>query len=235
MSRPAMTHTAGRLILVSAVAVILSGCGGKHYLANYQFSGRTIGLVYIEPPAPELLHGWHNISANDNALQTVMRAGAGVAKEVSARRARSRLDSAALKVDVADKLAERTLERASRYLGTRPVDDANSADYVLEVHMRSFGIDARENDAAYLYTRAEAVLLDRRTGKEIWSEEVRGTDRLTPGVEENPNVPSAIFTAATLQNVTVAQFAEALNQLVTYTSSLITSELREKLRDARDK
>ena len=235
MSRPAMSQTAARLIGLTAVVVILSGCGGKHYLANYQFSGRTIGLVYIDPPSPDLLNGWHNLEVSDNALQNVMRAGAGVAKEVSARRARARLDSAVVKVDVANTLASRTLERASRYLGTRPVTNAEGADYVLEVHMRSFGIDARNNDAAYLYTRAEAVLIDRRSGREIWSEEVRGTDRLTPGVQETANVPSAIFTAATLHTVTVSQFAEALNQLVTYTSNLITNELRENLRDAREK
>jgi hypothetical protein len=34
--------------------------------------------------------------------------------------------------------------------------------------------------------------------------------------------------------VTVEDFAESLDQLVTFTSNIITNELREKLRDARD-
>ena len=48
--------------------------------------------------------------------------------------------------------------------------------------MHSFGLDARSSSAAYLYTNAEAVLLERRTGREIWNVNVRGTDRLTPRV-----------------------------------------------------
>jgi hypothetical protein len=217
-----------------AAAVFSSACG-KHYLKQYEFEGKTLALVYIEPPAPDLLHGWYNLDLGDNVIQTTMRAGAGVAKEVEARRARARLDSAVERVDVASRLAQRTLDRASRYLGTRTVQTADGADFVLEIHMRSFGIDARSTHATYLFTRAEAVLLDRRTGREIWSDDVRGSDRLTPYVVGTRNVPSAIFTAATLHTVTVADFAEALEQLVTYTSNLITNELRDKLRDVRDR
>lgn len=234
MSRHETPRMVARWIAVSAVALLSLGCGRKHYLKHYQFADKTMALVYIEPPSPELLHGWYNLDIGDNAMQTVVRAGAGVAKEIEARRASARLDSAALRVDIASRLAQRTLERASRYLGTRPVATPQGSDFVLEVHMRRFGIDARSTHAAYLFTRAEAVLIDRRTGREIWSEEVRGSDRLTPFVIGTRSVPSSIFTAATLHTVTVEDFAQALDQLVTYTSNLITAELREKLRDARD-
>ena len=231
------THRMRGAVQWSALALtfLSAGCGGKHYLAQYEFSDRTLGLVYIEPPSPELLHGWYNVDVGNSALQTVVNAGASVAKEVQARKARARLDSAVVMVDVSGRLAERTLERASRYLGTRPVETSSNADYVLEIHMRRFGLDARSNNAAYLFTRAEAVLLDRKTGREIWSEEVDGSDRMTPFVVGTASVPSAVFTAATLHTVSVAEFQQALDQLVTYTSNLITEELREKLRDVRDR
>jgi hypothetical protein len=153
-------------------------------------------------------------------------------KEVEARRASVRLDSATTRVDVASRLANETLERASRYLGVRPVQGTD-ADFLLEVHMRSFGIDVRGHDAAYLFTNAEAVLLDRRTGREIWSVDVHGNDRLTPGVDGTERGPGAIITAGTLSRVSVADFQHALGQLVSYSSTLITDELRTSLRDAR--
>jgi hypothetical protein len=217
------------------LALSVAGACGKHYLRDYQFADKTIGLVFIDPPQPELLEGWYNLDVGQTAVQTVVRAGATIAKEVQARRASERLDSAAARVNVPALLAQRTLERASRYLGTRPVTTPEGADFLLEIRMRSFGIDARSNRAAYLYAKAEAVLIDRRTGREIWSEEVRGTDRMTPYVVGTANVPSAIFTAATLHTVTVADFERALIGLVTFTSDLITDELREKLRDVREK
>jgi hypothetical protein len=223
-----------RRLVVAATLVAVTACG-KHYLNQYEFTDKTLALVFIEPPSPELLHGWHHLDARDNAIQAVVRAGAGVAKEVEARRASDRLDSAAIRVDVTARLAQRTLERASRYLGTRTVTTPESADYVLEIQMLSFGIDARSNNAAYLFTRAEAVLLDRRTGREIWSEDVRGTDRMTPYAVGTRDIPGSIITAGTLHTVTVADFQRALEQLTTYTSNLITDELREKLRDVRDR
>jgi hypothetical protein len=224
-----------RGIAVAVIALVVAGCGGKHYLAQYQFSGRTLSVVYVEPPSPQLLHGYYDLSVPKTAVQTVMRAGGGVAKEVAARRATARLDSAAQGVDVSERLVQRTLERASRYLGTRPVATPEGADYILEITMRSFGIDARSSTAAYLYTSAEAVLLDRHTGREIWSVRVRGSDRLTPWVHGTGNIPSSIITAGTLSTVTVEDFEEALDQLATYSSNLITAELRDKLRDVRDR
>lgn len=222
-------HVGAALLALASV-----GCG-KHYLNQYQFSQKTLALVFIEPPQPELLHGWYNLDVGyTNAVQTVVGAGAKVAKEVEARRASARLDSASLQVDIDERLAQRTLERVSRYLGTRIVDSPDDADFVLELNMRAFGIDARSNRATYLYTRAEAVLLERPTGREIWSEDVRGSDRLTPYVVGTANVPSAIFTAATLHTVTVEDFAQALDQLVALTADAIVGELREKLRDVRD-
>lgn len=221
--------------MILALLATLAACGGKHHLEEYRFSQRTLGVSFIEPPQAELKHGWYNVDPGGNAIQNVVQAGAKVAKELEARRALSRLDSAEKAVDLTDLLANGTAQRASRYLGTSAATDVEVADYVLEVEMKEFGIDARSNNATYLYSRAEAVLLDRRSGREIWSKTVKGTDRLTPFIVGTMDAPSAIFTAATLHTVTVAQFQRALEQLVVLTSNRIASELREDLRDAREK
>jgi hypothetical protein len=235
MPQPAPQYRLSRSpAALSLVALMVAaGCGANHHLADYQFSNRSIALVYIEPPAPELLTGGYGITSASNPVDAVIRAGTGAVKEVEARRASVRLDSASARVDVAALLANETLERASRYLGVRAVGQGEDADFLLEVHMRSFGIDARGHDAAYLYANAEAVLLDRRTGREIWSVDVEGNDRLTPQVDGTDRIPGAIITAGTLKTVTVAQFQHALGQLVSYSSTLITDELRSSLRDAR--
>jgi hypothetical protein len=222
-----------RIALVAGL-MLIAGCGRKFYLAEYQFADKTIAMVYLDTPNPELLSGWYNLRPSTNPIRVVVNAGAGVAKEIEARRASARLDSATRQVDIPARLADRTLQRASLYLGTRPVSSTEGADYVLEVNMRRFGIDARSTNAAYLFTNAEAVLVDHRTGREIWSSEVSGSDRVTPWVVGTRNIPSSIFTAATISTVSVEDFEEALDQLVTSSSNLITSELRDKLRDVRD-
>lgn len=224
-----------RRSLIAGLLFVSAGCGRKHHLAQYQFSDRTLAMVFLDPPAPELLSGLYDLRPSTNPIQTVMRAGGGIAKEIEARKASARLDSATRRVDIPGRLAERTVERVNLYLGTRPAANRNEADYILEVSMRRFGINARSSRAAYLYTRAEAVLVDRQTGREIWSVDVQGNDRLTPWVIGTRTVPSSIFTAATIHQVSVADFQQALEQLVTSSSNAITNQLREKLREVRDR
>jgi hypothetical protein len=230
-------HEASRIartLAPIALLIFASSCARKHYLAQYQFSERTLAMVFLEPPSPELLTGLYNLYPSNSALRTAARIGGGVAKEVEARRASARLDSAVRHVDIAGRLVQRTLERTSRYLGTRPVTNPDEADYIIELNMRHFGIDARASTATYLYTRAEAVLIDRKTGREIWSVDVHGYDRLTPWVHGSRDIPSSIITAATTSTVSVAELEDALDQLITSSSNAITNELRDKLRDVRD-
>ena len=222
-----------RAAAVLAATVSLASCGGGHHLAEYPFSSRTLAVIYIAPPSPELLTGYYDLTSSQNALEAVVRAGADVAREKEGRRANARLDSASSRIDIPGVLAQRTLQRASRYLGTRPINDESQADYLMEVRMERFGINAKADEAAYLFTYAEAVLLDRRTGREIWNINVHGRDRLTPYVQSSNRIPGSVITASTLGSVSVADFQGALNQLMDYSSNLITDELRSALRDVR--
>jgi hypothetical protein len=227
----------GARAVVSGCSIVaaLAGCGGGHHLSEYPFTSRTLAVVYIAPPSPELLTSYYDLTNSQNAVEAVVRAGADVAREREGRRANARLDSASARIDIPALLAQRTLQRASRYLGTRPVTDETQADYLMEVRMERFGINAKGDEAAYLFTYADAVLLDRRTGHEIWNVNIHGRDRLTPYVESSSPIPGSVITASTLGSVSVADFQGALNQLMDYSSNLITDELRSALRDVRNK
>jgi hypothetical protein len=78
------------------------------------------------------------------------------------------------------------------------------------------------------------VLIDRRTGREIWNVSIHGRDRLTPYVQSSSPIPGSVITASTLGSVSVADFQGALNQLMDYSSNLITDELRSDLRGVRN-
>lgn len=223
-----------RLAGAAAISASLVGCGGGHHLAEYPFTNRTLAVVYIAPPAPELLTSYYDLSSSQNPLEAVVRGAADVAREREGRRAKARLDSAAARIDIPTVLAQRTLQRASRYLGTRPITDENQADYLMEVRMERFGINAKADEATYLFTFAEAVLIDRRTGREIWNVNVHGRDRLTPYVEASSPIPGSVIAAGTLGSVSVADFQNALNELIDSATNLITNELRAALRDVRN-
>jgi hypothetical protein len=127
---------------VCSIVATLAACGGGHHLAEYPFASRTLAVVYIAPPSPELLTSYYDLGNSHNPIEAVVRAGADVAREREGRRAYARLDSATARIDIPAVLAQRTLERASRYLGTRPVTDESQADYLMEVRMERFGINS---------------------------------------------------------------------------------------------
>ena len=218
-------------LAVGILAPGLWGCGG-HNLAEYDFADRTLAVVYFGDPMPELWTGGVDLEG-DNPLEVVVNAGGRVAREVEGRRARARLDSAASRIDISARMADRTLERASRYLGTRPVQSEAEADYVMEVDVRRMGLDA-QGSAAYLFVRGEAILLDGRTGREIWDADISGTDRLTPSVWGSTDVVGDIVTAGTLGSVSVDEFERLLAGLTDFVADRIARELRGDLRGVRD-
>lgn len=218
-----------------AAVAVFSACGSGHHLADYPFAARTLAVIYIAPPRPELLTPTHSLPTTKvGIVNAVVKSGSNAAAEREGKRASARLDSATARVDIPAVLAQRTLERASRYLGTQPITNPAMADYLLEVHLTRFGLNVRDENAAYLFTFAETVLLDRRTGREIWNIKVHGRDRLTPFVSGSSAIPGSVITAASLGSVSVADFQDALNQLAESSSNLVANELRAALRDARN-
>jgi hypothetical protein len=231
MRHAVRTTTIAALPLLAAA---LSACGGGHRLADYDFSGRSVAVTHFPTPAPLLRTGGYDVDADDEdgALMTVILAGSRIAREVEARRARSRLDSAATRVDITSRVADRTLQRGSRYLGARPVAEEADPDYLLEVDVWSLGIDVR-SDNAFVFVSGEVVLLDRRTGSEIWHSEVRRYDPLTPDAGDTGPVPSDIVTAGALGSMSVADFERILERLADHTADVMANELRSDLRDVR--
>src|SRR5206468_8898821 len=63
----------------------LASCGGGHHLAEYPFTSRTLAVVYIAPPSPELLTSYYDLGSSRNPIEAVVRAGADAAREKEGR------------------------------------------------------------------------------------------------------------------------------------------------------
>lgn len=227
---------ASRGSLALATFFAAAGCGGTQHLADYNFSGRSIAVVYDRMPAPHLLLATDVPDVNGSVrqqIESVVNAGASVAKDVEGARAKARLDSAVRITDVAARFSARTLERASRYLATVPVTDPKRADFILEIEMQRSGFDLRHSSAARLYMDAQATLIDARSGREVWSTTVHSYNRVSPTVYSNTTLPGDIITTASLHTMTVQNMQDALNELAEFSADRVTSELRGGLDKVR--
>lgn len=220
------------LVGLATTVGVLGACGGRHHLNQYDFSGHSLAVVYFAAPSPELRTGGYDVDTRD-PLSAVVTAGGRVAREVEARQARERLATAADRLDLAARMAERSLERTSRYLGARPVEDGARADYLLEVDVRSLGLDAR-GERLHLFVSSEAVLLDARTGREIWASHVRSSDPLGADLGDG-GVIGDVISAGTLHQLSVDDFEILLARLADYAADRTARELRSDLRSIRDR
>jgi len=225
---------AARFATLAGLVTAAAACGGTQHLSEYDFTGHALAVASYAPFAPELWTGGVDVDT-DNPVSAVLDAGSRVAKEVEGRRARARLDSAARAVDVSKLMSDRMLERASRYLGAEPVADRDSADYLLELDVRRLAIDARSENRARLFMKGTVSLLDRTTGREIWTTDVTARDPLTPYIRHGGiDIPGDVVTAGVLYSLSVEDFQRMLEGMARLSSQAVMDHLRSDLREVRE-
>lgn len=216
-----------------ACVLVLAACGPSHRLGDYTYTSRTLAVVSQIPRRPEVLSGPLFPDLRGDPVRDFLRIGTQVVREVEARAVRERLDSAATRVDVGYALEAGALDRAARYLGARAVERDGDEDYVLEIVVREYGIDAEAwESAAYFYIEAEAFLLDAESGNEIWSADIDESEAIGPRIWGGSMVRDAV-TAATLADLSVDEIVVAFESLADYAATEITARLSEDLRDTR--
>ena len=225
-----------RAAALAILPPLVAGCGSSNILHEYDYRGSTLAVVSELPRAPDVLSGpWLLGRSSGDPVRDLVRIGARVAREVQAGEVRERLDSAVARVDVGYEMEDAVLERAARYLGARPTwDEDEPADFLLELVVVEYGIDADTWDAAaHVFIEADATLLHVESGEEIWRKEIGARDPLGPSVFGPRSTVRDVVTAATLASLDVEEIVAALEYLADFSARVITDELRDDLRDAR--
>ncbi|MDH3270216.1 MAG: hypothetical protein OEN56_02715 [Gemmatimonadota bacterium] len=216
-------------------ATLLSGCASSNTLHEYDYRGRGLTVISDLPSAPNVLSGPYFVGhPSGDPVRDMVRIGARVAREVEAVAIRERLDSASTLIDVGSVLEVETVDRVARYLGARVERDGSAADFLLELVVLDYGIDAETWDAAaHVYIEADAALLHVESGAEIWRAEIGARDPLGPAIFGPTQALRDVVTAATLASLDVEELVSALEYLADYSARVITDRLRDDLREAR--
>ncbi len=219
----------GGLMLILLLVTTMAACRGTGRLSEFEFNESTLAVRSSVPPQPEVLTGPWFLDWSSDPIRNVIRAGTRIVKEVEASEIRTRLDSASASVDLSGRLATRAHERAGFYLRTTPATDERSADYLMDVVVREYGIDAEDWEAAaHFFVKARLVLIDGRTGTQIWDTEVTSRDRISPAVF-GPGAVRDVVTARALASQSVPEIARTLERLADYSADRVTERLREAL------
>ncbi len=232
-----MTRQPGAFSLaLSIVAISLSGCASAGRLGEYDFRDRALAVVMVSSPRPEVFTGSVPEIVGDEESQTwqqaLLKAGSEIVRGSEAAKLQQRMDEVAEEVDVTSILSDRMLERASRILRMRPVEDTRDADFELEVRLDRYGINANDWDAqAYFFVKAEILLLDAADGSLVWKTKVEESEPVNQGTEGLNTAAANVVTAATFATLS----NEAIERAFTGLAEFCADRATRKLQQAVDK
>jgi hypothetical protein len=223
-----------RISLLVTIALTQAACASAGRIAEYDFRGRTVGVVAVIPPRPSVDTGGDVDLTGTSALGALFKVGSSIYKESQAAELRARLDSASVGMDLADRIAGGVLERSARYLGATPTESTRDADFHIEIQVEQYGVNAREWDAgARFHIRARLLLLDR-DGREVWEGRVDEDEPVTSGWFGAGTPGADIVTGSALGELTVAELVLALEAIADHSGFRLTEKLREGIEKARE-
>jgi hypothetical protein len=223
-----------RLLFPYLLAGLLAGCASAGRLGEYDFRNRTVGVVTVAPPEPQVFTGDFFGPGGGTWLEALVRVGTEIARDVQAERAGRRMAEAVERVDVATLMAERVLIRSARLLRSHPVESIQEADFEMEVRVREYGLRAASWDArAHFFVEAEAFLLEGETGERIWRTKVEAEEPVTPGHWGGSGALGNVVTARALGSLSVEEIEGILRSLAEFSADKVAEKLEAGLRRAR--
>jgi hypothetical protein len=222
------------LSLIAAAAVILASCVTVNRLEDIRLDNPALASV-LEPPPPPSLDTWYDLSIDTgNPIGTVLRVGSSIDMAAEAEKAAKRMREALDEVDVPGVVLEESSARSARALGAAQVDDTRDADFVLDLEIEEYGIDAPSwNAAVSLDLRVTARLYERGSRDLVWRRHISVAQRASPDVFGLPSAAETIFTAAMLASLSTEEMVRGFENLAHYTARAVGDALERDLWKAR--
>ena len=216
------------LLLPALAAVVLSGCSASNRLDEVALDGRRVAVAAAIPPAPRVQAG-SPLEAGVNPwdpVGTAVRRETSEAKRRQAVRAQTRLDSVVARVDIADRIARRTLARTAAALGFAAADRPATADFVLDLRIRDYGLvaDSFEGDTFFVLL-GEAVFLDAQSGAELWRTDLEEREVVDRTVFRLPAIAGNVVTGRALAALSAPEMAAGLQRLGDFAAERISDRL----------
>ncbi|MCX7031763.1 MAG: hypothetical protein NTU62_16800 [Spirochaetes bacterium] len=233
MKRPSIRRIV-LLPLIAVVAVLLASCATVNRLEHLRLDNPALASV-LEPPPPPSLDTWYDLRIDTgNPIGTVLRVGSSIVLAAEAEKAAERMREALSEIDVPAMVLEESSARCTRALGANRVDDTRDADFVLDLEIEEYGIDAPSWGAAVsLDLNVTVRLYERRSRDLVWRRHISVAQQASPDVFGLPSAAETIFTAAMLAALSTEEMARGFEYLAHYAARTVGDTLERDLWKAR--
>lgn len=223
------------IVLVLGLAFLgLFSCTTVNHLDRYDFEDTKLALNLRTPPAPDLdTDYWVNLDS-DNPVITVMRVGTTIAKAAEASRAEDRMRDALERVDVPGIMADGAYAGALSALDAQTVSRESRADFVLDLEIQDYGIDAHSyGGSVALKIEIVARLLDQKRDELVWRRHFSVSEKASPYLFGVHDVLGNVVTIGVLANLEVEDLEEGFQALAEKAAGKIARRLEDDLYEAR--
>jgi hypothetical protein len=219
-------------VLCSAV-VLLASCMTVNHLDRYDFEGSTLAVDMRTPPEPRLRIDY-DFKMNDSPVIAALSVMSNLAKANQASRAREVMQAALTEVDVPGIVQAETFKACASSLGAQQVESRKAADYILELHIDEWGIEARSPVAAVtLHMKVLASIYPRHGDELAWRREVTVDQPAEPDMFGIGNIIGNMVTATVLADMTQENLARGFKELGSLTARRVAMILENDLDRAR--
>ena len=219
---------------VLTLAVLATGCASRNVLAEYQFRGRTLGARMRTPPEPRVMADISLRVDSRDPVGTVFRLGTGIAKAAQVAAAQERMEKALQAVDLPGEVRRTALEECAYVLAADPVGRASEADYLLDLEIREYGIEAKSWNSQALFTMELSVeLRDAVDGGLIWRAHLSERSPIAPSLFSVGGAVGNMVTAVSLSELSEEDIGRGLMKLAARVATRSADLLERDLSRAR--
>jgi len=224
-----------RIGTVVVFIVMLASCSTINRLNRYSVENSLLRADMQVPPPPTLDVDYTMMVDKENILGTVISVGTTVLKASEAAKARARMEEALSSVDVPGIILEETSRGFASTLSARLVEKGQQADYLLDLNIYKYGIEAPSGASAVsLHLGMNASLYHKVSGKIVWRRKHMTVDiPATPQMFGLEEVLGDIVTVGVLASLTVEELEEGFHRLALESAAWVTRTLQKDYYRAR--
>jgi hypothetical protein len=219
-----------RVIIIGALALFFSSCATVNHLAEYRFGGTTVAGTMRTPPEPQVDGNYHLTIDANRPIETFASVATNLAKASQLSKAEDKMYAALRQVDVAELVFQETYSRCASSLASEKVVSVTDSDYIFDLEIRSYGLDADSSGATVrieIATTARVYATAHR--RLIWERNVSVRDPLSPEVFGLHNVLDTVISTAAIAELTEEQLVKGFTESARRVAYKIAGKLEDDI------
>ena len=224
----------GAVLFLAATALGLAGCASTNRLAYYDFRGATLSTEMRTPPSPRMNIDYTVTFDPHYAVLSGLSVLTNLAKAGQAEKAKAAMRDALIFVDIPETVRQETGRAAAQALQAVPIDSPFSSDFLLELDIHEWGINAGDAGAsASLHMRLTARLSYAASGEMLWARTVSVDQSATPSMFGLGGILGNMVTATALAEMSTSDLAAGFSELAREAARKLVRQLQRDLDASR--